>query len=511
VSADDAQPARRGSVARAAVLLEIPPMENLDGAAFGKTAVQLQLLNETDLRQVLAELGDRNPPLEVLVARLERSSLLTPWQTARIKRGETDGFQLGGYRLQFCVDSGTFGRVYRADDPRDGRRLAVKVLRRKWSDDRNIIDLFLREGKLGLTLKNPNIVDIVAVNRDPVSNQYYIAMEFVEGGNLRQILQIRKRLKVAEALQILEEVTSGLAYAFSRGITHRDIKLSNLLISAQGHCKIVDFGLAQLFETVKNTRQEKDHISRTVDYAGLERTTGAPDGDARSDIYFLGCVLYEMLTGRCPLERSASRTARMQRSRFEEVIPIGSHEVIAPASVFLLAETMMNLNPSARYQTLSQLLDAIRAAQRDVQQRDCPPALTGAPEKKTTVFVVEKDDRLIDEMREGFKTFGYRVLITRNPALALQRFRQQPYDALVVDAGTTFADGREAFNRVLAEVSLRKHRFAGVMLLAEQQADWLKGYSERNRASAMMLPTKVRRIHRKIGELLAVPPDRESA
>src|SRR5262249_28107663 len=152
----------------------------------------------------------------------------------------------------------------------------------------------------------------------------------------------------------------------AKGVTHRDIKLTNLLISSQGHCKLVDFGLAQMFETVENTRKEKDHINRTVDYAGLERATGVKEGDVRSDIYFLGCVFYEMLTGRSPLVMVKARQLRRQKPRFEEVRPISRAEISAPPSVFLLVETMMALNPSHRYQTLSQLLDAIRAARRDV-------------------------------------------------------------------------------------------------------------------------------------------------
>src|SRR5258705_9191760 len=107
---------------------------------------------------------------------------------------------------------------------------------------------------------------------------------------------------------------------------------------------------------------------------------------------------------------------------------------------------MMNLDPAARYQTLSQLLDAIRAARRDVAERERPSRGTALADKQLTVFVVEKNNRFIDEMREGFRSFGYRVLITRDPALALQRFRQQPYDALVIDAATTDAEGREAFD-----------------------------------------------------------------
>jgi serine/threonine protein kinase len=409
-------------------------MEEPDGAAFGRLAVGLRLLEADRLRHVLEEMGDRNPPLDALVARLEREALLTPWQTSRLKRG----------------------------------------------------------------------VEVVAVDRDPTTNQYYIAMEFVEGGNLRQILQIRKRLKVAEALQILDEVTTGLAHAFSQGITHRDIKLTNLLISAQGHCKIVDFGLAQLFETVKNTRQEKDHINRTVDYAGLERATGVPEGDVRSDIYFLGCVFYEMLTGRSPLVMTRARAVRMQKTRFEEVPAIGRDEVSAPPSVFLLVETMMSLDPSARYQTLSQLLDAIRAAQRDVEERDRPNGSPDATDKKRTVFVVEKNNRLIDEMRDGLRSFGYRVLITRDPGLALQRFRQQPYDALVVDAATTEVEGKEAFDRVLTEVGLRDFPFAGVLLLSEGQAGWRESLSLRRSATALVLPTKVKKIHSSIGKLLAL-------
>src|SRR6516162_10134917 len=139
-------------------------MDTLDGATFGRLAVRQGLLDETRLREVLLELGDRNPPLEELIARLERGSLITPWQSARLKRGDVDGFHLGGYRILFRIDSGSFGRVYRADDPRDGRALAIKILRRKWSEQKNIVDLFLREGELGLALKHPNIVEVVAVD-----------------------------------------------------------------------------------------------------------------------------------------------------------------------------------------------------------------------------------------------------------------------------------------------------------------------------------------------------------
>jgi CheY-like chemotaxis protein len=177
--------------------------------------------------------------------------------------------------------------------------------------------------------------------------------------------------------------------------------------------------------------------------------------------------------------------------------------VSAPPSVFLLAETMMSLDPLARYQTPSQLLDAIRAARRDVQYHDPLPGGTAGPGKQLTVFVVEKDNRLMGELREGFRKFGYRVLIARNPALALQRFRQQPYDALVVNAGTAGVEGREALDRVLTEVGLREYPFAGVLLLRDNQAEWRQSLSRHPGAVALTFPTNVKLIHREIGKLLA--------
>jgi serine/threonine protein kinase len=268
-------------------------MDNLDAVTFSLLALKLGLITEAQRREALEEAhdeaGGRNPDLQTMVRVLERKRYLTPWQRGKLLRGDVDGFILGGYRLLYKIASGSFGRVFRADDPRAGRVVAVKVLRRRWSEDEQRIELFFREGRLGMTLKHPNIVEVLAVDQDRSSGQYYIVMEFVEGGNLREILQIRKRLTVAESLRILEDCTSALVYAFNHGMTHRDIKLTNILISSTGEAKLVDFGLAYI---LARGAKEEAKIDRTVDYAGLERATGVEPGDPRSDIYFLGCVFY---------------------------------------------------------------------------------------------------------------------------------------------------------------------------------------------------------------------------
>jgi eukaryotic-like serine/threonine-protein kinase len=440
-------------------------MDSMDSTAFEQMVLKLGLVTHDQIAEVHEEIGE-TPDLPRFIAALERKGYMTPWQRSKVLKGDTDGFILGGYKLLYKIQSGSFGRVYRAVDPRDGRVVAVKVLRRRWSENEQRIEMFIREGKVGLMLKHSNIVEVLAINRDPASAQYYIVMEFVEGGNLREILHIRKKLTVPESLRYIEDCANGLTYAYSRGMTHRDIKLTNILISDSFEAKLVDFGLAQFFSTFARTEEEK--VDRTVDYAGLERATEVKMGDVRSDIYFLGCVLYECLTGRPPLAMTRDKHARMRKGRFEEVRPIHPNETDAPPSVLMLVETMMALDPKARYQTPSQLLDAIRRVRRDIEGKsgngdDKPPT--------RSVFLAEPDERLQDVLRDGLKNQGYRVFLAGDPLRALDRFHKQPYDGLIVDARTTGEEGIRVFESVIDEAARRRLRCAGLLLLDEEQAD----------------------------------------
>jgi len=471
-------------------------MDTLDAATLGQHAVKLGLVTPEQLAEAREEAGGRNAQVDELVRVLERKSYLTTFQSNKLRKGDTDGYLLGGYRLLYMISAGSFGRVFRADDPQTGRVVAVKVLRKRWSEKKENIELFQREGRMGLTLKHPNIVEILAVSQDPASRQYFIVMEFVEGDNLRKILQIRGKMGVPEALRILEDSVSGLAYAYSRGVTHRDMKLTNILVSTQGQAKLTDFGLAGVFAGM--AKEEDDKVDRTVDYAGLEKATGVKPGDIRSDIYFLGCVFYEMLTGRPPLEPTKDKNARMQKRRFEDVKPMSPQEVQAPPSLFLLTETMMSLSPQRRYQTPSQLLDAVRACRRDVSGEAGKPG--SAPR---SVFVAETDERLQEAFREKLKGLGYRVLISIDPDRALDRFRQQPYDALVVDVRTTGEDGLRAFSAVMGEAQRQHIPCAGVAILAEDQADWAGRISAANPSAAVLVGTpKLKELHAKLQELL---------
>jgi serine/threonine protein kinase len=471
-------------------------MSNLDAKAMARQAITQGLLTEPKVEQAWMEFGREGGEVEPFLRFMERKGHLTPWQSSKLMKGDTEGFFLGGYKILYKVASGSFGRVFRAEEPVSGRVVAIKVLRRRWTDDPQRVELFEREGRVGLSLRHPGIVEILTVNHDAPSGQWFIVMEFVEGGNLRDILAIRKKLTSAEALKLIEDAAGGLAHAYARGVTHRDVKLTNILVSSQGTAKLVDFGLAKFYATISD---EEAKVERTVDYAGLEKSTGVNAGDVRSDIYFLGCVFYEMLTGRPPLEATRNKLARMHKQRFDNVAPIAPGEVDAPPSVFHLLDTMMALNPKHRYQTPAQLVDAIRAARRDLGDKNVEKSTTPSAR---SVFVAESDERLKDAIRDKLKELGYRVYMAGDPVRALDRFRQQPYDALVVDAGTTGEDGLLTFDRVMSEADRLDLPCAGILVLNEDQKDWVKRIRQRARVTVMVRPVTLKALHKKLQDLI---------
>lgn len=475
-------------------------MADVDATALASKAVRLGLVSSPQVQDAWEEVGRAAGP-EDLLRCLERKGALTPFQTSKLMKGDNDGYALGGYRLLYKISSGSFGRVYRADDPSAGRVVALKVLRERWSEKKHMVELFLREGRMGMTLQHPNIVETIAVSQDRTTNSYYIVMEFVEGGNLRDFLSIRKKLAAREVLNILDETASALAYAYSKGATHRDMKLTNILLSSTGIAKLVDFGLAggQLGFADK----DDPTVDRTVDYAGLEKASGAPAGDPRSDIFFLGCVAYELLTGRPPMDRNVRGSARMQPRRFTNILPMQTTEVDAPPSVFRLVETMMAFNPDLRIQTSSQLQDRLRDVRNEIEGKNKPQAPGPGQKAQRTIFVAESDPGLQDILRTKLKERGYRILIAGDPERALDRFRQQPYDLLIVDAQTTGENGCYVFQRIMDDAHRQSIPCGGILMLgADNQDVWRSEFEGKEGVVLLEPPVKFKRLVHAIEELL---------
>ena len=188
-------------------------------------------------------------------------------------RGDRNGFFYGDYKVLYLIGTGTFARVYRAAHRHTGDIRAVKVLRRRFADNPIESERFLREGQMGATLRHPNIVPIYEVLS--AGGTPFLVMDFIEGRNLREFIKIRKKFEPAEATRIVADVAAGLAYAFERGICHRDLKMSNVLVSSRGQSKLVDFGLA----AAEGQEDDETANPRTIDYAGLERATGVRKDD----------------------------------------------------------------------------------------------------------------------------------------------------------------------------------------------------------------------------------------
>ncbi len=482
-----------------------------DAADFAQLVVRVGLVDDNVAKECLYELEDRTRPPVDLAKLMERKGLITPFQSSKLIKGDMDGYVLGGFRLLYKIASGSFGRVYRGDDPRTGQIVAVKVLRRRWTEDKKRVEMFEREGRIGQTMQHPNIVQILAVSKDQTTGQYYIVMEFVEGGNLRDIISIRKKLEPTEALHVIEECAAGLAYAQSRGLTHRDIKPTNILISTDKVAKLVDFGLAEISQgAALMTSKEPGHgddseVDRTVDYAGLEKLTASKKGDPRSDIYFLGIVLFEILTGHALLPRTRDKQAMLMRQRYEldETIRKLGIEYDLPGNVIGLILRMCAFEPAGRYQSPAMMHEGIKTVEAELKGGSTA-SLAHQASGPLTIFVAEDHQKLQDVFRKQFKKLGFRVLISIDPAQALSRFKQQPYHALIIDVGTVGREGIESYEKVLREAEVLHLDFAAVLIFNEDQTGLASTVREHRNGVVFVRPVTMKQLSTAIRERLNV-------
>ena len=490
----------------------------VDAGQMSKLVVQLNLIDEMTAVECLMDIGDKGAAAADYIALLERRSLLTPLQSNKLRKGDRDGYFLGGFRILYRIASGSFGRVYRGDDPRTGQIVAIKVLRRRWSEDPRRVEMFEREGRIGRTIVHPNIVGILAVSQDAPTGNYYIVMEFVEGGNLRDILNIRKKIDIPESLRIIEECVNGLAYAWSRGLTHRDIKPSNVLLSTDKTAKLVDFGLADLsqggsvFSDEGPGKKDNDmQMDRTVDYAGLEKATNVKAGDVRSDIYFLGHLLYEMIQGVSLIPRTKDRYAAMQRMRFDnaevEFAKQMEHTEL-PQPLVKLLERSTCVEPMKRFQTPAQFLETIKRVRAELEGHGAEIERRRA-DGDLTIYIVEENQKLQDAFRDKFKAIGFRVLMSKDATQALVRYQTAPYHVILVDAGTAGRNGVNAYGNVLKEANSLGLEISGMLILNEDQDEWSREFDKFTNAETFIRPVTMKQLLKTIREL--VPELNEAA
>lgn len=219
------------------------------------------------------------------------------------------------YRIEERIGGGGMALVYRADDIQLGRQVAVKVLRSQFGSDEEFVRRFRREASNAALLSHPNVVQIYDVGEE--GEIHYIVMELITGKTLKGLIQEQGPLPAAEALRIAIEIAGAMAHAHSHRIVHRDIKPHNILIARDGRVKVADFGIARA--TTTDTVTHTGSIMGSAHYFSPEQANGQPTGE-KSDIYSLGVVLYEMVTGTVPFQGESPITVALKHLR-ERVTP----------------------------------------------------------------------------------------------------------------------------------------------------------------------------------------------
>jgi eukaryotic-like serine/threonine-protein kinase len=188
--------------------------------------------------------------------------------------------------------------IFKATDLRTGKPVAIKIPHPEMEADPVLFDRFQREMEIGKALDHPGVMKVFD---DPDRSQLYMAMEWVDGRLLRQILHERKKLPVERAIKITLGICDALSYIHSHGVVHRDLKPENIMVDAEDHIKLIDFGIAGREGARRLTFAKLSQVMGTPDYISPEQVKGKR-GDGRSDVYALGVMLYEMLTGKTPFQ-----------------------------------------------------------------------------------------------------------------------------------------------------------------------------------------------------------------
>lgn len=263
------------------------------------------------------------------------------------------------YRIQERIGGGGMALVYRAEDLQLGRDVAVKVLRGQFGYDDDFVRRFRREATSAASLSHPNVVQIYDVGQD--EEQYFIVMELVEGKTLKALIQEQGPVPIAEASRIAIQILGALSHAHQHRIVHRDIKPHNILIARDGRAKVTDFGIARA--TTTDTVTHTGSIMGSAHYFSPEQANGQPTGE-KSDIYSMGIVLYEMVTGAVPFQGDSPITVALKHLR-DRVVPPSQLNAEVPVELEQIILRALEKEPDDRYESA----DAMRSALEEFQAK----------------------------------------------------------------------------------------------------------------------------------------------
>jgi serine/threonine-protein kinase len=253
------------------------------------------------------------------------------------------------YQLKERLGSGGMAMVYRAHDLTLERTVAIKILRKNYSANPEFRERFHQEAKAAANLSHPNIVTVHDFGL--YASQLFIVMEYVPGTDLKTILKQRGSLRVDEVIGLIEQACAGIGYAHRAGLIHCDVKPQNMLVTPDKRLKVVDFGIARALATI-SPDERTDVVWGSPQYFSPEQAAGGAPSPA-SDVYSLGVVLFEMLTGRPPfLAATPQELVRLHREALPPSPRTYNHEI--PIKLEQIVLKVLSKEPSARYRTADQ-------------------------------------------------------------------------------------------------------------------------------------------------------------
>jgi serine/threonine-protein kinase len=303
---------------------------------------------------------------------------------------------LGGrYRVERELGRGGMAKVFLGTDTVLGRTVAVKILAPQYADDDSFVQRFRREAQAAASITHPNIVSVFDTGSD--DGIHYIVMEYVEGRTLAEILAGGGRILPDRAIDIAMDVDRALEAAHARGVIHRDIKPGNIMLDPRGAVKVTDFGIARV-TTTADTVAQTAAIMGTAAYLSPEQAQGLPN-DGRSDIYSLGCVLFEMVTGRPPF-LGDSPVAVASKQVLEQPVPPSRLNSDITADLDAVILRTLAKNPANRYQSAEEMRADLERTKRGLPVLATPLLAAGAtqvldppPAQATQVLPPPEPDR----------------------------------------------------------------------------------------------------------------------
>ncbi|MGB7344226.1 MAG: serine/threonine-protein kinase, partial [Pirellulaceae bacterium] len=338
-----------------------------DTRIFLASAVQSQLVKIGEVRRIMGLLHTQGDDFSAkhVAKSFVHAGAMTHWQSEQLRRGKKRGFFLGDFLLRKPLGRGGQCVVYLALHQVMQRQVALKIMPSEEASKAPVATRFRREARVASQLNHPNVVCVYEFG--DCDKKLFLAMEYVEGDNLHEAVDKNGAMSYLFALDVIKQITQGLAHIHDRQIVHRDLKPTNVLLSTEGTVKIIDLGLARA-ENDEFEGLDPNRLLGTADYVAPEQIVNSADVDARADLYSLGCSLYFLLTGKPPFP-GKDVEKQLADHQTAPIPDIRSLRNDCPQAMVDLLSRLLAKRPDDRPRSATELLRQIRHVRVSVKER----------------------------------------------------------------------------------------------------------------------------------------------